>query len=244
VRRAALAVLLALPGGAASALSCEDVTFEGTPYTVCEVRPREERLRLFLNDEAGQPFGSFEAVEEARGPLAFAMNAGMYHEDRRPVGLYREAGQEVAPLVTSEGPGNFGLLPNGLLCLSDEGAFVLEARAYAEGGRDCDSATQSGPMLVIDGALHPRFREDSDSRNIRNGVGTSADGSRAVFAIARRPVNFHAFARLFRDGLGLPDALYLDGRVSRLHASPLGRSDLGVAMGPIVGLLAEDALLE
>jgi uncharacterized protein YigE (DUF2233 family) len=66
-------------------------------------------------------------------------------------------------------------------------------------------------MLVIGGMLHPRFREGSDSLNIRNGVGTSADGSRAVFAISNRPVNFHAFARLFRDGLGLPDALTSTG---------------------------------
>ena len=33
-------------------------------------------------------------------------------------------------------------------------------------------ATQSGPMLVIDGKLHPRFEENGASRYIRNGVGT------------------------------------------------------------------------
>ena len=223
------------------ALDCRDVAFEGLPYTICEVSPREEPLRLFLNDASGRPYGSFEAVEEEHGPLAFAMNAGMYHADRRPVGLYRQDSEELAPLVTQPGPGNFGMLPNGLLCLSAEGAFVVETLAYAEGARACDSATQSGPMLVIDGELHPRFLPDSDSRHIRNGVGTSPDGARAVFAISRRPVTFHEFGRLFRDGLGLPDALYFDGNVSRLHAAPLGRSDMGSHMGPIVGLLARDA---
>jgi uncharacterized protein YigE (DUF2233 family) len=94
---------------------------------------------------------------------------------------------------------------------------------------------------VLDGELHPRFLPGSDSRHIRNGVGTSEDGSRAAFAISRRPVNFHDFARLFRDGLGLPDALYFDGSISRLHAPPLARSEFGMPMGPIVGLLAEDA---
>jgi uncharacterized protein YigE (DUF2233 family) len=180
-------------------------------------------------------------VEEENGPLAFAMNAGMYHMDRAPVGLFLQDGEEIAPLVTQEGPGNFGLLPNGLLCLNDDGAFVLETTAYAEGARTCDSATQSGPMLVINGELHPRFLPDSDSRHIRNGVGTSADGARAVFAISGRPVTFHEFARLFRDRLGLPDALYFDGSVSRLHAPSLGRDDWGSRMGPIVGLLASDA---
>jgi len=49
-------------------------------------------------------------------------------------------------------------------------------------------------------------------------------------------VNFDTFGRLYRDALGLPDALYLDGKISRLYAPGLGRSDLGFAMGPIVGL--------
>lgn len=239
--RLALALLPVLAGSPALALTCADVTFEGNAYTTCEVNPREERLRLFLNDAEGRPFGDFRSIEAEHGPLAFAMNAGMYHEDRRPVGLFLQEGEEVAPLVTREGPGNFGMLPNGLLCLSEEGAFVLESRAYAQGGEACDSATQSGPMLLIDGELHPRFLPDSDSVHIRNGVGTSEDGTRAVFAISRRPVTFHDFARLFRDGLGLRDALYFDGSVSRLHAAPLGRSDFGWPMGPVVGLLAEDA---
>ncbi|TNC72472.1 hypothetical protein FHG71_08420 [Rubellimicrobium roseum] len=238
--RAALLGLFAL-AAPAQALDCRDVEFEGTPYALCEVDARAERLSLFLNDATGQPYGSFAAVEAERGPLAFAMNGGMYHEDRRPVGLYREEGEELAPLVTRPGPGNFGLVPNGLLCLSDEGAFVVETLAYEAGNRDCHSATQSGPMLVIDGELHPRFLPDSDSRYIRNGVGTSADGSRAVFAISRRPVTFHEFGRLFRDGLSLPNALYFDGSISRLYAPSLGRDDWGVRMGPIVGLLAADA---
>ena len=225
----------------ALALDCRDIEFEGAPYTICEVAPQQERLRLFLNDPSGRPYGSFAAVEEEHGPLAFAMNAGMYHSDRRPVGLFRADGEEIAPLVTQAGPGNFGMLPNGLLCLGDDGAFVLETTAYANGARECDSASQSGPMLLIGGEIHPRFLPDSDSRHIRNGVGTSADGSRAVFAISGRTVTFHGFARLFRDGLDLPDALYFDGSVSRLHAPSLGRDDWGAPMGPIVGLLDADA---
>ncbi len=90
-------------------------------------------------------------------------------------------------------------------------------------------------MLVIDGALHPKLLPDSDSFYIRNGVGVSADGQTAVFAISNDEVNFHLFARLFRDHLGLPDALYFDGNISRLYAPDLGRHDGGFPMGPIVG---------
>jgi uncharacterized protein YigE (DUF2233 family) len=95
-------------------------------------------------------------------------------------------------------------------------------------------------MLVIDGALHPRFLADSDSLNIRNGVGVSADGRTAWFAISDRPVSFDAFARLFRDGLGVGQALYFDGKISRLYAPEIGRDDVGFPMGPIVGLLRPD----
>ena len=90
-------------------------------------------------------------------------------------------------------------------------------------------------MLVVDGALHPRLIADSDSEYIRNGVGVSADGSKAYFVISNDRVNFHRFARYFKDVLGLPDALYFDGKISRLYAPALGRHDAGFPMGPIVG---------
>ena len=102
-----------------------------------------------------------------------------------------------------------------------------------------DQNAQSGPMLVIDGGLHPRFIPDSPSRHVRNGVGTSPDGQRVVFAISQRAVNFHDFARFFRDGLNLSNALYFDGKVSRLYAPDVGRSDFGFALGPIVGVVTE-----
>lgn len=221
-------------GTPAAAEACTRTVFDGQGYTLCAVTPADD-LRLFHSD-AGGVLGTFGAVNRklaAEGAtLGFAMNAGMYHQDRSPVGLYIENGVQTAPLVTADGPGNFGLLPNGVFCIGARFS-VIESRAFAADPPDCTFATQSGPMLVIGGALHPRFMENSPSRNIRNGVGVSADGQRAVFAISDAPVTFHAFARLFRDGLDLPDALYLDGSISRLYAPP--RHDGGFMMGPIVG---------
>lgn len=233
--RAALALVLLLAPQAATA-ACRDMDFDGASFTICEVTAAED-LRLFHSGEGGL-LGSFAAVNnllavEGR-QLGFAMNAGMYHEDRKPVGLYIENGREITRIVTRDGPGNFGLLPNAVFCIGEE-LRVIESRAFAKAPPACRHATQSGPMLVIDGALHPKLLPESDSTNIRNGVGTTADGNRAVFAISNEPVNFHHFARLFRDGLGLRDALYLDGSISRLHAPELDRSDLGFPMGPIVG---------
>jgi uncharacterized protein YigE (DUF2233 family) len=232
----ALAALLPQAGFAAE---CRDEVFEGASFTLCDVSADED-LRLFGNGPDG-PYGSFRAVDQALAAdgmaLEFSMNAGMYHRDLAPVGLFIGDGIETAPLVTREGPGNFGLLPNGVFCWGAPGAGlrVIESRTFRAAAPDCRFATQSGPMLVVAGELHPKLLPDSDSRYIRNGVGVAADGSRAVFAISNETVNFHLFARLFRDHLGLSDALYFDGNISRLYSTGLGRHDGGFPMGPIVG---------
>ena len=234
----ALALLAAEP---AKAVECRDITFESNSYTLCEVAPGREDLRLFLADPSGETYGHFTTLDRAlRGAgkkLAFAMNAGMYHEDRSPVGHYLENGDEVMRVIPNAGPGNFGLLPNGVLCLNDNSARVIETLRYQSETPDCRFATQSGPMLVIDGALHPRFLPDSTSRYVRNGVGTSAAGDRAVFAISRNAVTFYEFGRLFRDHLEMPQALYFDGNVSRLYAPSIDRADPGFRLGPMVGVV-------
>jgi uncharacterized protein YigE (DUF2233 family) len=240
IKALVLALLLApaLPG-LAQAVTCRDVIFDAQSYTVCDVAPGED-LRLFLRGDE-LPYASFAAVDvalEAKGKqLAFAMNAGMFHPDLDPVGLYIENGIERARLITSDGPGNFGLLPNGVFCVG-EGFAVIESRSFAETRPPCRYASQSGPMLVIEGALHPRFSPTSDSLHYRNGVGVTEEGH-AIFAISNEVVNFHSFARLFRDVLATPNALFFDGSVSRLYAPMLERHDAGFPMGPMIGVVTD-----
>ena len=238
--RAALLAFLAW-AAPAWAVSCENIRYQNIGYSVCEVDLAAEELRLFLYDDDGGVLGQFSAVERALNAegksLGFAMNAGMYHDDRAPVGHYVEDGKELMRVIPNAGPGNFGLVPNGILCLRPDRADVIETQTFLARQPDCTHATQSGPMLVIDGALHPRFLPDSTSRYVRNGVGTSADGTRAVFAISRSAVTFHEFGSLFRDHLKLPNALFLDGNISRLYAPDLNRNDIGFSMGPIIGVV-------
>ena len=234
-------VALTFLSAPAFAAPCRETTFEDVTFTLCEVRAGED-LRLFHSDADGGLLGSFRAVVSMlanRGErLVFAMNAGMYHPNRDPVGLYIENGLERHGIVTAASAGNFGMLPNGVFCIGADRFHITESRSYAAEPPTCRYATQSGPLMVWQGQLHPRFIPGGDSRYIRNGVGVSADGKRAVFAISEDAVNFDTFGRLFRDALDLPDALYFDGKVSRLYAPDLGRSDLGLPMGPIVGLVA------
>ncbi len=224
---------------AAPASDCRDLEYQGNDYTVCAVDLTQEDVRLFLNDGDGDIWGQFRKLDnglKAKGmQLGFAMNAGMYHPNRAPVGHYVENGQEEMRVIPNAGPGNFGMLPNGVLCLNDGNAQVYETLRFAEDKPTCRDANQSGPMLVINGELHPRFLKDSDSRYIRNGVGTTEDGKTAYFVISNNIVTFHEFGSLFRDALKTPNALYFDGNISRLYAPELNRHDGGFPMGPIVG---------
>lgn len=226
----------------AAAAGCSKMSHDGQGYVICEISAAQQPLlRLWQDGPDGQPLRNFSNVRGALNAgesLSFAMNAGMFHPDYRPVGLLIIDGKELSPIVTSASAGNFGLLPNGVFCAGGEKPFqVIESREFAETRPGCRLATQSGPMLVIDGDLHPRFLVDSDSRYIRNGVGVSPDGQTAWFAISDRPVTFHEFGRLFRDGLAVRDALYFDGSISRLYAPGVSRADFGRSLGPIIGLV-------
>lgn len=220
---------------------CERLRSEGASYTVCSFDRNDPRLRLFLNDETGAPFGEFDAINTSLATtnqtLHFAMNAGMYHEDRSPVGLFIEDGKELARLQTGEGYGNFHLLPNGVFFVEDSQASVLSTDAYRIANRFPDFATQSGPMLVIDGALHPKFNAQSASFKRRNGVGIASETGKLFFVLTDGFVTFHQFATFFSEELGCENALYLDGSISRLYDAATGRNDPGLPMGPIVGIV-------
>ena len=227
------------------AKACATVTFDGLPFTVCEATAPSE-IKFFLKNQTGEIYGSFDAVKATLKAsdqrLVFAMNGGMYHESRNPVGLYVENGVQASKLNRNQGPGNFHLLPNGVFWIGQDSSGVMTADDFANtfaedfGANGVKYATQSGPMLVIETKLHPAFREDSKSLRIRNGVGQTSQGQ-IFFVKSELPVNFHTFARLFRDELKTPNALFLDGTVSKLYSDDLGRNDTGQDMGPIIGVI-------
>jgi len=238
LRLFAVALALLAATDAANA-ACRNATIENARYVICTFDARDG-IELFLRDGSGATLGQFDRVRDAlakRGrTLLFAMNAGMYHEDRSPVGLYVENGRELKRISTADGPGNFSMKPNGVFYVDGKTAGVLETKTYLRRRLKPMFATQSGPMLVVDGKLHPRFLEDSTSRNRRNGVGVKDD--KVIFALADDPVTFHQFARAFRDVLKTPNALYLDGSICRLYAVDLKRNDFGFPLGPIVAVSA------
>jgi uncharacterized protein YigE (DUF2233 family) len=234
-----LAPALAAPLSAQSTAPCAPMHFEGANYTVCSFDARRDDIRLYWKGSDGSAYGGFSRLADAlkaRGrQLRFAMNAGMYETDLSPVGLFIEEGKQQHKVDTRDGASNFHLKPNGIFYIGSGAAGVLETSRFISAAPAARYATQSGPMLVIDGRIHPKIQSTGTSAKIRNGVGVR-DGALVTFAISEEPVTFYAFARLFRDGLNCPNALFLDGSVSSLFAPNLKRADALSPMGPIVAV--------
>ena len=226
------------PAQFTAAPACEHRSFEGSAFTVCPFNATTDELRLAWRGPDGRPLRSLAALEESLGAQArqvrFAMNAGMYDEEGDPIGLFVEEGEERKSLNTRQGAGNFHLLPNGVFAVDGKGrASVTAARRFRKEVPSPRWATQSGPMLVIDGKLHPKFDANGASQLVRNGVGVK-DPNTAYFVISEEGVSFGRFARFFRDALGCKNALYLDGSVSSLWDPNAGRQDAFSDLGPMV----------
>ena len=216
-------------------VSCEQQSFEGDLFTVCD--PRDGRIELVAAARDEAPIRRLADLEWSLGPsadlVAFAMNAGMYGEDGRPIGLAIVEGRQVRAINRRKGGGNFHLMPNGVFQVRRDSRSEIVTTANWKPSPDIRIATQSGPMLVISGKLHPAFDHDGSSRHVRNGVGVASNG-RPLFVISEDAVSLGKFARFFRDRLKCRDALFFDGAVSALWDPANHRRDVTVPLGPIV----------
>ena len=224
------------PSSAQSTSSaCEERIFEGDRFVVCDAgRGRVELFAAARDETPARNFAELEARLGSRSAdVAFAMNAGMYGEDGRPIGLAIVEGRQVRAINRRKGGGNFHLMPNGVFQLRRDGRAEVVTSDQWKPSPDIRAATQSGPMLVIGGKLHPAFDHDGSSRHIRNGVGIGANGE-PRFVISQDPVSLGKFARFFRDALGCRNALFFDGSVSALWDPAGHRRDVTVPLGPMV----------
>jgi uncharacterized protein YigE (DUF2233 family) len=224
------------------AAPCRPLVFANGNYLVCDIDLRRYEVRIFWRGKSGKPFGAIANLVRALDPadssrFILAMNAGMYEQDLSPVGLLVEQGRQVAPANTARGTGNVYWKPNGVFFVGEGQAGVLETGLYLQRRPHTDYATQSGPLLVVNGRIESRMLASTASRNIRNGVGVR-DAHTAVFVISDDPVSFSDFARLFRDALSCPNALYFDGSISDLSVPALHRADHNRTAGPLVAVFA------
>jgi uncharacterized protein YigE (DUF2233 family) len=181
---------------------------------------QKQNVRLYWKDDKGAILKSIQNlktfVENKNEKLLFAMNGGMYMQDNIPLGLFIQDEKQHTKLNThSAASGNFYLKPNGVFYITTTNHPVIcKTEDYSDTGK-IKYATQSGPMLVIEGELHSAFKQGSTNLNIRNGVGILPDGT-VLFAMSKTEINFYDFATYFKNA-GCKNALYLDGFVSRMY---------------------------
>jgi uncharacterized protein YigE (DUF2233 family) len=227
------------PSAASGPSACKAVTFEEVPLTHCIADPAQHRIGMANLGTDKQAFGSLSAFAATRDSttIAFAMNGGMYGDDLKAIGYYVEAGERLSELDRKDRPegdtSNFYMKPNGVFFGSAAKWQVVGSNTFFNTvGDRPEFGTQSGPLLVVDGKLHPEIQDNGPSKAIRNGVGVDAKG-RAHFVISDAPLSFGQLARYFRDEVKVANALYLDGQVSSLWDPASGRQDKG-RVGPII----------
>ena len=228
VRHLTLLCLLAIafPG----VTGAETMEHAGTTYWIYRVAPGKEKIELHLSEKAGVPHTFPKLEERLRGEgrrLKFAMNSGIFEGNFRASGLHIAEGETITPLnlddfvKRSEGEltPNFFLKPNGVFFIRADGsADIVESHRYATLGENPILATQSGPLLLEGGKIHPVFVRGSTNTHFRNGVGVTTDGTIVFACSVRDPekgrTSLYHFAECFRDKLDCPNALYLDGAIS------------------------------
>lgn len=236
-RLLALALLVAGCSGGTGAPApapspCRHERFEKASFTVCEPASAA-RLKLYAAARDELPKRRFQDLGLADADVAFATNAGMFDEAGRPIGLAIVDGRQVHRIALRPGGGNFGMKPNGVFLVRKSGEAQIVVSEDFGSAAGVALATQSGPMLVIGGRLHPKFAPDGESRTMRNGVGIGSGGT-PLFVSSEDPVSLGKLARFFRDRLGARDALYFDGSVSSLWIPADGRLDDFTNLGPII----------
>jgi len=184
-------------------------------------------LRLLWKDEAGLPLATLDAARAHLQRLGLhpvmLTNAGIFDTDFAPMGLHVEGGQVLRPLNLADGNGNFFLKPNGVFVVTPERFLIIPSEQFSTLREPVLTATQSGPLLLERGRIHPLFSATSNNRYVRSGVGVRGERE-ILFAISRNPVTLHEFALLFRDALDCDSALYLDGAISQMDLPALGLS--------------------
>ena len=229
----------AAPALADAVSACRTTVFEEVSLTHCVADPAQHRIAMANAPAGAPPYGSlpaFAATQDA-STIAFATNGGAYGDDLKAIGYYVEGGDRLREFNREDAPeattSNFFMKPNGVFFGSQGTWQVLSTEAfYARISDRPQFGTQSGPMLVIDGKLHPAIQDNGPSRAVRNGVGVDGEG-KAHFVISDAPISFGQLARFFRDDLKTANALYLDGQVSALWDPVRGRLDKA-RNGPII----------
>ena len=227
--------------------------YKNTKYFVFVADLKKHDIKLHLNyrntkDKNAQKFISLNNVKDYLEnvkikEVLMLTNGGMYTPKNNPEGLLIADTVEIEPidLGDSQRMLNFYLKPNGIFYIQNGKAYIEESSVfnskYIAKEISPEQATQSGPMLVIDGNHHPALNHGSSSKKLRSGVGIMNNG-KVIFIISEKSsvTNFHDFATIFKDIFGCKNALFLDGVISKMYLKTNNPSELSGGFGPIISV--------
>ena len=202
------------------------------------VNPKVNKIDLYWKNDEGKYYNNANKLKnqllKQNKELLFSVNGGMYLKNRHPQGLYIEKGVLIKQKDTIQNAyGNFYMQPNGVFYITDSNkVHVCETTTFSSG--NVKYATQSGPMLLIDGKIHPKFNKKSTSKFVRNGVGKLPNGN-ILFVMSKQTINFYDFANFFKNK-GCKNALYLDGFVSRTYLPSQNWTQLDGEFGVMIAV--------
>jgi uncharacterized protein YigE (DUF2233 family) len=218
------------------------INFNNNSFSIVLVDLNHSTLSLFWQQPSGEHFRNIQRLDRwlqnRQQRLLVATNAGIFAPDFTPVGLHIEQGRVLHSVNLEDGAGNFFLKPNGIFLIDDRGASIIESSMLPNNLDKIITATQSGPLLVLNNSINKQFKPDSTNRVIRSGIGVKS-AKELYLVISEQPVNFYDFALLFQEKLACANALYLDGAISKLYAPAEKRFDDGEFTG-ILAVIEND----
>jgi len=248
IKRQKIILLKDLKESALKITGSLEFEFLNTKYIVFIADNNIHKISLHLTDLSSNKFMSFDKLssylEKKSGKPLMITNAGMFHKDYSPVGLYIDEELKLRKKLDTSSisiEDNFHMYPNGVFCIdTSDNYFVLSTidfkSKFSNNLNSLKIATQSGPMLVIDSSIHKEFNAKSVNLQIRSGVGKVKGKNKAVFIVSSNPESFYRTAILFRDIFSCENALYLDGAISKIYLPGKNPNSYAGNFGPMIAV--------
>ncbi|HUH73079.1 MAG TPA: phosphodiester glycosidase family protein [Chitinophagales bacterium] len=215
---------------------------------ILNTNSEQHEINFHLKSNSGIHYESisnlYNTLNSDTTEVLMITNAGMYLQNLDPQGLLIENSTIVKKLnlIKSNNNTNFYMFPNGVFALDTNlQAIIMETDSFSKNVPESQikHATQSGPMLLIDGKIHPKFINGSKNLNIRSGVGISSENhSNILFIISNSEVNFYDFASVYKNLFNCDNALYLDGAISQMYLKEFDKDKIPAGhFGPLISVI-------
>lgn len=224
-----------------------NVNYKNSKFQVVVVNSKYNTLKIISNGSGNMQGLEYHYKQNPNAKVL--MNAGMFEADGSAVGLLISNNKLIKNInLKTNLPGNFYSMKNAIFYVDVNGKYYLNPTTvfnekFKHKYQSILFATQSGPVLNIEGKINKEFNKNSVNKLIRNGIGivSNKKNNIAIFVISKTPTTFYELASLFKY-LGCDNAMYLDGTISSLfYKNNSNKKDKpqigGMKLGPIFAIM-------